>query len=44
MDLLELKFSEFTENYSLRLDSRFYSFIKRELPISLKTLKFPVIT
>jgi restriction endonuclease S subunit len=43
MDILELKFSELTENYSLRLDSIFYSFTKRDLPISLKTLKFPVI-
>ncbi len=43
MDVLEIKFNENAKNYGLRLDHDFYSFTKKELPTTLKALKFPTI-
>jgi restriction endonuclease S subunit len=43
MDILEIEFSENAKNYGLRLDHGFYSFTKKELPSTLKTLMFPTI-
>jgi restriction endonuclease S subunit len=43
MEILETEFKESTKNYGLRLDPNFYIFVDRELPLTIKQFKFPVI-
>lgn len=41
MEVLEVKFNEITKNYSLRLDTNYYSFMKKRLLYTLKKIKYP---